>query len=315
MTFRSSILAGVNLVRAAIRSPNYVAGADGWTINQDGSAEFNNITIRGGTTVGGTSLYYAGTPAAGNLRYSISDTAGVDAFGNSYGIGVIAYDTGHTGDVGMFDGQFALGSAASGFTNGATIYQGLFFGGDLVLDTGISPVGIDPNHVDSLTLNMTGGQASQLTGSATAPRLTITDGQGTSAADVVVSGSVMHGDLSGNPSSWTRIGSAYSAHYADATLFQGLGGDAFSYHVMPDNSLWLQGLFTCNGAGAGTTVATLPVAPHSGTPHCQLSRVSGGIKTTVEAAFTTGGAMIIDVSPSNGDTFSINARIPLHNVT
>lgn len=35
------------LRRPAIASPNYSAGSAGWTINVDGSAEFNNITIRG----------------------------------------------------------------------------------------------------------------------------------------------------------------------------------------------------------------------------------------------------------------------------
>jgi hypothetical protein len=51
--FQSSILAGTVLVRSAIRSPNYVAGVSGWTINQDGSVEFNNAVIRGSIIAGG----------------------------------------------------------------------------------------------------------------------------------------------------------------------------------------------------------------------------------------------------------------------
>ena len=35
------------LIREAIKSPNYAAGSAGWSINKDGSAEFNNVTIRG----------------------------------------------------------------------------------------------------------------------------------------------------------------------------------------------------------------------------------------------------------------------------
>jgi hypothetical protein len=46
-TFRDIVVAGTTLVREAIQSPNYEAGASGWTINQDGSAEFNGIVIRG----------------------------------------------------------------------------------------------------------------------------------------------------------------------------------------------------------------------------------------------------------------------------
>jgi hypothetical protein len=51
--FQSSILAGTVLVRSAIRSPNYIAGVSGWTINQDGSCEFNNAVIRGSIIAGG----------------------------------------------------------------------------------------------------------------------------------------------------------------------------------------------------------------------------------------------------------------------
>lgn len=93
MGFRNSILGGINLIRAAIRSPNYVSGSTGWTVNQDGSAEFNNVTIRGGTVVGGTALYYNGTPALGNLIMSIAATAGTDPYGNAYVAGVGVYGT------------------------------------------------------------------------------------------------------------------------------------------------------------------------------------------------------------------------------
>lgn len=49
MPFRNSVVGGTTLVRAAIRSPNYVAGVSGWSINRDGSAEFSDIVIRGTT--------------------------------------------------------------------------------------------------------------------------------------------------------------------------------------------------------------------------------------------------------------------------
>jgi hypothetical protein len=51
--FKSSVVAGTVLVRSAIQSPNYVAGVSGWTINQDGSVEFNNAVIRGSIEAGG----------------------------------------------------------------------------------------------------------------------------------------------------------------------------------------------------------------------------------------------------------------------
>jgi hypothetical protein len=50
MGFNDPIVADTDLVRTAIRSPNYVSGVSGWTINQDGSAEFTNVQV----TVTGT---------------------------------------------------------------------------------------------------------------------------------------------------------------------------------------------------------------------------------------------------------------------
>lgn len=48
MPFTNQILGGQNkLIRPNIQSPDYVPGVSGWTINKDGSAEFNNMTVRG----------------------------------------------------------------------------------------------------------------------------------------------------------------------------------------------------------------------------------------------------------------------------
>lgn len=40
------------LVRTVLKSANYVAGSLGWQIGKDGSAEFNNATIRGSLAIG-----------------------------------------------------------------------------------------------------------------------------------------------------------------------------------------------------------------------------------------------------------------------
>lgn len=52
MVFTNSILAGDTLVRDAIQSEGYVAGSTGWSINRDGTAEFNDVTSRGEVIVG-----------------------------------------------------------------------------------------------------------------------------------------------------------------------------------------------------------------------------------------------------------------------
>jgi len=90
------------LRRPAIQSPGYTADSVGWTINADGSVEFNSGVFRGTVTAGtfqGTdfiinasgAFFYSGVPAAGNLIYSIASVGGVDAFGNNYLQGAAGY--------------------------------------------------------------------------------------------------------------------------------------------------------------------------------------------------------------------------------
>lgn len=84
MPFRDPILGGDQLVRTAMRSPNYSAGVSGWRIARDGSVEFNNGTFRGSLSVGAAGSAHAilantatGDPidvynAAGQLTFSVN---------------------------------------------------------------------------------------------------------------------------------------------------------------------------------------------------------------------------------------------------
>lgn len=47
MTFSNPVVGGTTLIRPAIHSPDYVPGVSGWSINKDGTAEFNDVVIRG----------------------------------------------------------------------------------------------------------------------------------------------------------------------------------------------------------------------------------------------------------------------------
>lgn len=58
MTFTDPVVAGTTLIRAAIRSPDYVPGVSGWSINRDGSAEFNDAVFRGEVLVRGSNGGY-----------------------------------------------------------------------------------------------------------------------------------------------------------------------------------------------------------------------------------------------------------------
>ena len=84
MPFNNPIAGGDFLVRPAIKSPNFVTGVSGWSINRDGTAEFSQLTARGGLIVtGGNEIDII--DAGGNTVIRISPTLGVsifDALGN-----------------------------------------------------------------------------------------------------------------------------------------------------------------------------------------------------------------------------------------
>jgi hypothetical protein len=113
--FSNAVVGGIgSLVRKWIKSPNYIPATTGWTINQDGSVEFNNGTFRGTITASniiligasGEILVYSGPPANGNLVLAISAQAGNDAFGNSYGAGL-------SFGAGVFPNAFSLATFIS----------------------------------------------------------------------------------------------------------------------------------------------------------------------------------------------------------
>lgn len=127
------------LRRPAIQSPNFVTGTSGWTVNADGSAEFNNLTIRG--TFQGTdftintsgAFFYSGAPATGNLIASISPAAGTDGFGNHYVDGQASYDLVNGLATSVTGGlvQFYTGSLAAGWTTAGSVQGDA--AGDLLL--------------------------------------------------------------------------------------------------------------------------------------------------------------------------------------
>src|SRR5260221_740980 len=123
--FNNPILAGGGaLVRQVEKSANYNPGIDGWAIFRDGTAEFNNLTVRGTLIVQNNTqgiFVYSGIPAAGNLISSISAAAGTDKYGNSYPAGFSATQ-------GIFSGSLAASSISASSIGSAALtgcdYQG-----------------------------------------------------------------------------------------------------------------------------------------------------------------------------------------------
>lgn len=159
--FADPILGGAEkLVRRAIQSPDYSPGVSGWSINKDGSAEFNDLDIRG--VFNGTdfvinssgAFFYSSAPAAGNLIASMCPVATVDGFGNNALAGVASYQAGFASQLG---GGFLVlyhGSLAAGWTQGGQVETSIT--GGLILDPGAGTVEI----AGPLSVNGSGSTAS-----------------------------------------------------------------------------------------------------------------------------------------------------------
>jgi hypothetical protein len=311
MGFQDPLVGGIALRKPAIRSSNYVAGSTGWTVNVDGSAEFNNVTIRGGATVGGTALFYNGTPALGNLVASIAAAAGSDSFGNHYGAGILAYDDTNGLFAQVNNAQVLLGAWSAG-TGPDTAHAGLIAGG---ATAGVSvESGISGSLTDRGVLQLNPGQPNKATGSNLNPFLKIIDSAGNSAVDLIISGSVIQADDTGATRTWQAP--TFGANWSAATMFDGLGGgEGLRSHLMPDDSVWHYGLAT-TAAGATSTIATLAAGYYSTvkTTYGTALRNVGGTVTPVGVAISTAGTMFSTTTPAAGDEYLINFRVPLENV-
>jgi hypothetical protein len=83
-----------NLIATSVQSPNFQHLVSGWQLSKSGTLEANNAIIRNGEVVGGSALYYSGTPGAGNLIASIAGGSVpilTDPYGNTYYPGVYSY--------------------------------------------------------------------------------------------------------------------------------------------------------------------------------------------------------------------------------
>lgn len=98
MPFSNPIVAGEELIRAAIRSENYSDGTDGnpgtgWKISRNGDADFNNVNVRGDTE--GDNASFNNVTANESFIYQGTELA--DLF-NAQPRGVIAFGQCAAGD-------------------------------------------------------------------------------------------------------------------------------------------------------------------------------------------------------------------------
>lgn len=83
------------LVRPSIHSPGFISGSFGWTINRDGSFEFNGGIFRGNVVITSSNdllVYSTAVPTANKLVLAVAGSAGNDGLGNSWSLGLNLYN-------------------------------------------------------------------------------------------------------------------------------------------------------------------------------------------------------------------------------
>ena len=325
------VVGGTVLRRAAIQSPNFVTGSAGWTINQDGSAEFNNLVIRNGQIVSGTALYYSGTPAAGNLIASIAAAAGTDSFGNHYLQDFGAYNT-LLGIATMVNGggiTFFSGNLAAGWSSVCTINFDTGTQAAKIGSTGLEVIGgltADSAIVNGLaTFNAQAGNTSVVTvnqgptSTNSAAQILIALTAGFTAQQIWLAGRVagdtnnrlsLDVDSTGSPR--IRFGPGGSAPdctiQRDGTVTHRLDVNGADWDI---NTVG-RGLMIAEGANArmGTGVLSAGAAIVSNTTVTANTRI---FLTTQVASGTPGALRVGTVTPGSG--FGVNSTNGADNST
>jgi hypothetical protein len=320
--FPPNVTAGTVLVQSAIQSPDYMEGISGWTINQDGSAEFNDLNLRG--TFNGNDyvinsdgqFYYSDTPAAGNLMASIAAEDGTDPYGNNYFQGVTSYAQSGTLNVGEF----------ANLSNGS-INVGQIGDPDEAAGGGIGNVsdfslasGTDSTNVDICYLNLASGSTGAVPGAATNPRVEI-GLLGSAITDAAISGAVIKSQQ-GNPApAYTWQAPSYATNFAAGSVASA-SYQNMQYRFDAEDNLIVEG--TCHATAAlaagAYTLFTLPAAYRPkkihAVPGLHVSSADA-FKTAIRVNVANSGAVGISttsaIAVSDGFYFSIT--VPLGNIS
>lgn len=278
----------------------------GWSNTASSVLTANTVIVVAGDPNTGVFIY-SGTPANGNLIMSMTAAAGTDPYGNDYGSGIVSYpNTGaHSGGVKINAGEIELGQPPN-FTNAATLRQSLFFGGDIQLDTGTG----DASHLQAANLALTAGTASTGTGTASTPNLALTDDGGSSAVDILLSGSVISTDVLGNPHTWQTP--AYNPGWAGDSAVGGVL-QSLQYRIDAQNNLVLDGVMHTTSATPSSVAFTLPSGYHptgKGRRFITMSNTSGLVPVYVTVGTSGDVSVTNNPSASNVDVM-FEVSIPL----
>jgi hypothetical protein len=324
MSFQNPITGGQGaLIRPAIKSPNFVEGVSGWSIDRNGNAEFNDGTFRGTVTAStfeGTdfmintdgAFFYNGTPGAGNLIASIAPSDGTDPYGNAYLEGLTTYAGGEYSS--LANGSVIVGDATT-LAQGDGGSLGIGNVADVLITSGSDTALPNPAYLDLLP-----GSTGTVPGAAGNPQIKL-GVLGSAITDAWVSGALVKAQL-GNPgTAWTWQAPGYNADWSGTATFNGQAGfHALQYRLDPLDNVVFEGAFTAVTGAAGT-VFTLPAAYRP-----KMSCLVPCIRFIAASSTLASGMLRIDangnvvVSAANGlgvaggDQFFCNGSLPLGNI-
>lgn len=303
-----------NLIIPGVHSDNYVTGVSGWSINKDGSAEFNNVVIRNGTVVSGTNLYYSGTPAFGNLVGSISSAAGTDSFGNGYLAGFTVYDPG-INFTQMHSGFILVGQIIGGVPDTSQASEIIISGSALDI---LGPTDTANGFPIRSLIEVVSGTNGVLVPGSTEPFVRLVS-NGSSVASMTLTGAVTKATSLGNPYAWQTP--TYSTNWSGSTTFNGVTGEqTLRFRPDAEDNVIVQGVFKAGAVAPVNPVFMLPTAfiPKQRAKLVAL-RNNGGVVTAGMIDVTTAGNFNVSAAFGLGiaanNEYVVTGSYPLGNLS
>lgn len=337
MPFENPIVAGLKLLIRAIQSPDYDQGVSGWTINKDGSAEFNNLTIRGtflGTDFEITSagvFFYSAAPALGDLVISLAFVAGMDQYGNQYPAGLQILNHGGSGASGVAI-SYTLGaqpliyflSAVANIANDPALLVNSSGSGTSMFASFVISSAEDTTQGDYIAISL---DASNEVGTHV-PTVNVeyvdSTGTGHLLWSANLGGITSFGSMvalaPGSGTARTDLGVPETWHVA--TLGSGWGVISglppLQYRVTADDDLELIGCVQTTSATPAAAVTTLPSSPAGYLPSQDIrtggcvQRLAGGDVAHALDIGTGGAVTLLNVPSATGVPLYFYVRVPLN---
>lgn len=310
-----------SLVRPDIKSPNYVAGSTGWSINQNGTAEFNSVTARGTVNVNGINnsfidivLDNTGLPfifiKPEDLVGHTTGDGQIDAFygtNNAPGLEIISptIDGGASAAIQLFGTDTIATPPSINFNGDATFNDAV----NHLTDTDFLPAaatteitfwGVITDTLKRLAIDGNGHMAWGVGGNTARDTVLYRASAGNLAVDNLLK------NVSGSAETW------HSMSLVNGWANSGGSDPTAQYRLVPSPANCVQIVGSIHGGtnANGTTIATLPVGYRPATHKVLFPTAVDVLNGSPRMTLNTNGTLTIDNSTSAAFIF-FNQIIPL----